>query len=88
MIYLISLIACKLSPICPTYLAGSRCTWINLDSPDRAKLPFPFAGDRLTLVCEGRYIGPLPAGCDRAQAGAILRALPVDHQTYELVPAR
>jgi hypothetical protein len=49
--------------------------------------PFPFAGERLTLVCKGRYSGPLPAGCDRAQAGALLRALPVDHQTYELVPA-
>jgi hypothetical protein len=50
--------------------------------------PFPFAGDRLTLVCKGRYTGPLPAGSNPAQAGALLRALPADHQTYELVPAR
>jgi hypothetical protein len=48
--------------------------------------PFPFANDRLTLVCKGRYSGPLPAGCDRAQAGAILRSLPADGQTYEIVP--
>jgi hypothetical protein len=50
--------------------------------------PFPFAGDRLMLVCKGRYTRPLPAGCDRTQAGALLRALPPDQQTYELVPAR
>jgi hypothetical protein len=50
--------------------------------------PFPFAGDRLTLVCKGRYTKPLPDGCDRAQAGALLRSLPVDNQTYELIPAR
>jgi len=48
--------------------------------------PFPFAGDRLTLVCKGRYTAPLPAGCDRVQAGAMLRSLPTDSQTYELVP--
>ena len=50
--------------------------------------PFPFAGDLLTLVCKGRYTKPLPAGCDRVQAGARLRSLPADSQTYELVPAR
>jgi hypothetical protein len=49
--------------------------------------PFPFAGERLVLVCKGRYTGPLPAGCDRAQAGAFLRALPADSQTVELGPA-
>jgi hypothetical protein len=50
--------------------------------------PFPFAGDRLTLICKGRYTGPLPAGCDRVQAGALLQSLPADNQTYELVPVR
>ena len=50
--------------------------------------PFPFAGDRLTLVCKGRYTSPLPADCDRTAAGTILRSLPADSQTYELVPAR
>ena len=49
--------------------------------------PFPFAGDGLTLVCKGRYTNPLPADCDRATAGAMLRALPADNQTYELMPA-
>lgn len=49
--------------------------------------PFPFFGDRLTLVCKGRYTKPLPADCDRVQAGALLRSLPADSQTYELVPA-
>lgn len=50
--------------------------------------PFPFAGERLTLVCKGRYTSRLPADCDRATAGAILRTLPANSQTYELVPAR
>ena len=50
--------------------------------------PFPFKGDRLTLVCKGRYTGPLPSDCDRAQAGAFLRSLAPDAQTYELVPAQ
>jgi hypothetical protein len=50
--------------------------------------PFPFAGDRLTLVCKGRYTKPLPADCDRVQAGKLLGALPADNQTYELVATR
>jgi hypothetical protein len=50
--------------------------------------PFPFVGDQLTLVCKGRYTSPLLADCDRAVAGAILRSLPADSQSYELVPAR
>jgi hypothetical protein len=49
--------------------------------------PFPFVGDKLTLVCRGRYTGPLPAGRDRSEYGAMLRALPPDSQTYNLVPA-
>jgi hypothetical protein len=48
--------------------------------------PFPFAGDRLTLVCRGRYAMPFPRDFDQAQVGATLRALPPDRQTYELVP--
>lgn len=48
--------------------------------------PFPFKSDRVTLVCKGRYTKPLPQGCDRVKAGEILRSLPADSQTYELVP--
>jgi hypothetical protein len=50
--------------------------------------PFPFEGDRLRLICKGRYTRPLPADCDRVQAGALLHSLPTDNQTYELTPVR
>jgi len=50
--------------------------------------PFPFAGDRLTLTCSGRYTRGLPKDCDRKQAGAYLRSLATDTQTYDLIPAR
>jgi Protein of unknown function (DUF3891) len=50
--------------------------------------PFPFRGDRLTLVCKGRYTGPLPSDFDGEQAGAYLRSLPGDSQTYKLIPAK
>lgn len=49
--------------------------------------PFPFA-DRIKLTCRGRYMKPLPSGCSRTEASAILKALPGDNQSYELVPAR
>jgi hypothetical protein len=48
--------------------------------------PFPFAGDRLTLVCRGRYVRPFPADFPPDHVGAALRDLPSDQQTYELVP--
>jgi hypothetical protein len=49
--------------------------------------PYPFADDRLTLMCRGRYVEPFPADFDPARIGAALRALPADQQTYQLVPA-
>lgn len=49
--------------------------------------PYPFAADRLTLSCYGRYALPFPADFDPARVGAALRELPADRQTYELVPA-
>jgi hypothetical protein len=49
--------------------------------------PFPFAGDRLTLVCKGRYVMPFPNDFPPDRVGAALRELPEDQQTYELVPA-
>jgi len=49
--------------------------------------PYPFAADRLTLACRGRYARPFPAEFDAARVGAALRALPADRQTYALVPA-
>jgi hypothetical protein len=49
--------------------------------------PFPFANDRLTLVCRGRYVKPFPPDFDLSKVGEALRSLPGDRQTYELVPA-
>jgi hypothetical protein len=49
--------------------------------------PFPFAGDRLKLVCRGRYTKPFPKDFDSTKVGAALKALPPDVQTYELIPA-
>jgi Protein of unknown function (DUF3891) len=48
--------------------------------------PFPFAGDRLTIICRGRYVMPLPPDFPADRVGAALRELPADRQTYELVP--
>jgi hypothetical protein len=48
--------------------------------------PFPFAGDRLTLVCKGRYAMPFPKDFPPDRVGAALRELPEARQTYELVP--
>lgn len=48
--------------------------------------PFPFASDRLTIVCGGRYVMPFPADFPPDRVGAALRELPADRQTYELVP--
>jgi Protein of unknown function (DUF3891) len=48
--------------------------------------PFPFAGDRLTIVCRGRYVMPFRVDFPPDRVGAALRELPADRQTYELVP--
>lgn len=47
--------------------------------------PFRFAGDRLTLTCDGRYAVPFPPDFPPAEVGAALRRLPAARQTYELV---
>jgi len=49
--------------------------------------PFPFAGDRLTLVCRGRYARRFPRDFPRERVGDALRELPEDRQVYDLVPA-
>ena len=49
--------------------------------------PFPFAGDRLTIACRGRYVMPFPEDFPPDRVGAALRELPADQQIYELVPA-
>jgi hypothetical protein len=49
--------------------------------------PFPFAGERLTIVCRGRYVMPFPEDFPPDRVGAALRELPADRQIYELVPA-
>jgi hypothetical protein len=49
--------------------------------------PFPFAGDRLTIACKGRYVMPFPKDFPPDRVGAALQELPLDRQTYELVPA-
>jgi Protein of unknown function (DUF3891) len=59
----------------------------KVDDRDYSLDPWPFAGDRLTLTCEGRYAEPFPQDFDPAQVGAALRALPADRQSYTLVPA-
>jgi hypothetical protein len=48
--------------------------------------PFPFARDRLTIFCRGRYVMPFPKDFPPDRVGAALRELPEDRQTYELVP--
>jgi hypothetical protein len=50
--------------------------------------PFPFTSDRLTLVSRGRYVMPFPEGFPPERVGASLHAMPMDRQSYELVPAR
>lgn len=48
--------------------------------------PFPFARDRLTIMCRGRYVTPFAKDFPPDRVGAALRELPEDRQTYELVP--
>ena len=47
--------------------------------------PFPFADDRVTIVCRGRYVKPFPVGFPPGRVGAALRELPEDRQVYELL---
>jgi hypothetical protein len=49
--------------------------------------PFPFAGERIKLVCPGRYTRPFPEGFDESKVGAVLKSLPTDTQTYNLLAA-
>jgi hypothetical protein len=49
--------------------------------------PFPFAVDRLKLVCMGRYMKPLPQGFDQSKVGLLLKSLPIDTQAIEIVAA-
>ncbi len=49
--------------------------------------PFPFARDRIKLVCQGRYTKPFPDGFDPSNVGAALKSIPTDLQTYELIAA-
>jgi hypothetical protein len=48
--------------------------------------PYPFASDRLTITCRGRYVMPFLADFPPDRVGAALRELPEDRQSYELVP--
>ena len=67
--------------------ADSDITLRKIDERVYSLDPFPFAGDRLTIVCRGRYVMPFPADFPADRVGAALRELPTDRQTYQLVPA-
>lgn len=67
--------------------ADTTVTLRRIDDGHYSLDPFPFAGDRLTLRCAGRYILPFPPDFPRERVGAALRERPRDHQVYELVPA-
>ena len=49
--------------------------------------PFPFAQDRLKITCRGRYAKPFPRDFDQSKVGDVLRSLPTDAQSYELIAA-
>ena len=66
--------------------ADATITLKKVDEQVYSLDPYPFADDRLTLTCRGRYVKPFPAGFDPAQVGSALRALPPDRQAYALVP--
>jgi hypothetical protein len=72
------------------------CVPMNLEADETLKLrklsdqvyslaPFPFVGDRLKLVCMGRYMKPLPQGFDHSKVGLLLKSLPMDTQGIEIV---
>jgi hypothetical protein len=65
----------------------SRVTLNKVSDSVYSLAPFPFAGDRLKLVCRGRYAKPFPSDFDPAKVGTALRELPTDVQTYELIAA-
>lgn len=52
--------------------------------------PFPFAGDRLVVRCDGRYVTPMTgtAAPSREEVGEMLSGLPTEPQVFTLVPAR
>jgi hypothetical protein len=47
--------------------------------------PFPFAGERLTVACPGRYFRPLPREQAPADMEAFLKALPTEVQSHTLL---
>jgi hypothetical protein len=68
--------------------ADTTITLKKIDERVYSLDPFPFASDRLTLVCRGRYVTPFPQDFPPERVGASVYALPADRQSYELVPAR
>jgi hypothetical protein len=58
----------------------------KLDERTYSLAPWPFAPNRLTITCHGRYAMPFPADFPRDRVGAALRELPEDRQSYELMP--
>ncbi len=66
--------------------ADTTVTLKKIDERVYSLDPFPFADDRLTIVCQGRYVMPFPPDFPPERVGAALRELPADRQTYELVP--
>jgi hypothetical protein len=67
--------------------ADTTVTLKKIDDRVYSLDPFPFAGDRLTIACRGRYVMPFPKDFPPDRVGAALRELPEDLQTYELVAA-
>jgi hypothetical protein len=49
--------------------------------------PFPFEGNRLEVVCRGRFLHPIPVGKEPADVGALLRGLPTVEQVITFVRA-
>ncbi len=61
---------------------------LNRVSGDRYSLdPFPFAGDRLEVTCQGRYFSALPSGEEPDDLAAMLWQAPKSGQTYVLTAA-
>ena len=58
----------------------------KIDERTYSLAPYPFAPERLTITCRGRYAMPFPADFPPDRVGAALRELPEDRQSYELVP--
>jgi uncharacterized protein DUF3891 len=58
----------------------------KIDDRTYSLAPYPFAPDRLTITCEGRYVMPFADDFPPDRVGAALRDLPADRQSYDLVP--